>query len=71
MRTSPRIIDAHFGDTLDGGLGIDGTVVVEDPTVAVVGVLAEANVTGDVEGGEGRSEEFDGLDDGSVLVVSG
>jgi hypothetical protein len=70
MSTSPSIVDSDFRDALDGGLGVDGAVLVEVPAVPVVGILAEADVAGDVEVGEASNDLLNCLDDGALRVIS-
>ena len=70
MSTSSGIVDGDFRDTLNGGLGVDGAVLVEVPAVPVVGVFAEADVAGDVEVGEASNNLFDCLDDRTLGIVS-
>lgn len=71
MCAGPGVVDGDLCDAGDGGGGVDGAVCVQVAAVPVVGVLAEADVAGDVEVGEGGAEFLDCLDDGAVLVVCG
>ena len=63
--------ERDVGDALDGHGVVEGAGVGEDAAVAVGGVLAEADVADDEEGGEGGAEEADALDDGAGRVVGG
>ena len=69
MRARTCVGQCDLGDACGGGLGVDGSVLVQDATVAMGGVLAQAHVARDVERGEQRAQLLDGLDDGTLLVV--
>lgn len=69
MGTRFGIVDRYFSDTLDRRRCVDGPVFVEDTTVTMRGVLAEADIHGYVKVWEEGSESPDGEDDRTVLVV--
>ena len=58
-------------ETLDRREGVDCPVFIEDATVSVRGVLAKADVTGDIEGGVQFLEFFYGENYGTLLVIRG
>jgi hypothetical protein len=52
-------------------MGIDRSILIEDTAVSMRGVLAKADVTGDVEGRVQLLELFYGEDYGTLLVICG
>ena len=71
MHARARIAHRDLRDARDGGLGVDRAVRVEHAAVPVRGVLAEADVGGDVEVGEEGEDLLGREDDGSGGVVGG
>lgn len=59
----------YIGYAVDGEGVVEGAVVAEDSAMAMGGVLAEADVGDDEEGGEAGPEEADGLYDRTIGVV--
>ena len=68
-RSSVRNRDAR--DAICRHLWIDCTVLVEDSTVPVRGVLAEADVRGDEQRWKELSQHFYCEDDGPLRIVCG
>lgn len=69
MRTSFGVVDSHLRDAVDGGRVVDGSVRIEEPTVSVVGVFAEADVACDIQGWIQRPKLFERENDRAFLVV--
>lgn len=59
----------HVADALDGEGIVETAVIAQDATVAMGGVLAEADIDDDEEVGEGAAQQPDGADDRSLGVV--
>lgn len=73
VRARGGVRERDVRDARGGLLGEEraGGVRAEEPAVPVRGVLAEADVRGDVERGEERAEAADRGDDGALGVVCG
>lgn len=69
MRAGLGVRDRDVANTVDGQRIVEAPVFPQDAAVPVGGVLAEADVGDDEEGGEAGAEDADGLDDGAGLVV--
>ena len=64
-----RVGYSDVADSIDGEAIVEAAVVTQDPAVPVIGVLAEADVCDNEEGGEVQAKELDCLDDGAFRVV--
>lgn len=71
MRACLGIIDGYFCDTLDGGFGVDGTIVVQQTAMTVIGVFAETDVASNVDGWEQCTDLFDSKNDGTRGIICG
>jgi hypothetical protein len=71
MSASLRVGERDLGDALGRRVRIDRAVFVEDPTMAVRGVLAETNVRRNEQRGEQRTQFFYRQDHGALWVVCG
>jgi hypothetical protein len=52
MGSGFSIIDSNFRNAFDRRGGIDGAVVVQETAMTVIGVLAQTDVTGDIDAWE-------------------
>lgn len=69
VSTGLCVVDGNLSNSLNGGLGVDCTVLVEDTAMAVVGVFAKTDITCDVEVGEMGDNCLDRLDHRPIDVV--
>ena len=67
--TGLRIVQGNLCDSGRRGLSIYGHVLAEDTTVPVRGILAKADVCGDVQRGEEFAQLLNREDDGALRVV--
>ena len=68
--TGTGVVHSNSSNTGDTALTVDGAVVVEDTTVAVRSVLAQADIADDVQFGESGTQDLDTLDNRALGVVS-
>lgn len=64
------VSDGNIGDAVDRHLVVQAAVVSQDATVAVGGVLAEADIGADEELREAAADELNSLDDWALGVIS-
>lgn len=69
MRTCTGIVERYVADSVDGGFDIDGTILVKEATVSMVGVFAKADIACDVEIRVKAAQGFDSLDDRTFGIV--
>lgn len=69
MCSSLGIVDSDFGDSLNGGRGIDSSVFVKKTAVAMRCVFTQTDVGCNIQVWEKTAKFLDGLNYGSFRVV--
>lgn len=71
MCSSLCVSDGNIRDAVDRHLVVQAAVVSQNTTVAVRGILAEADIGADEELREAASDELNSLDDWALGIISG
>ena len=69
MSARLSVRERDLRNSLSRRLCVDSVVVIEDATVSMRGVFAQANVGRDVEGREGVSNAFDSLNNRPFYII--
>ena len=69
--TSECVVECYLSETFDGGIGVNGAILVKKTAVTMGSVLAQTNVACDVERREEGFELFNGKNNWSRRVIGG